>query len=187
MPRKFFRRYLPSHESVRNHRYISRFGPWLQHANLWHLNRKSVAGGVAAGLFAGLVPGSNPVQFLVGALLAIAFRVNLPIAVAVTVYSNPLTIVPLYYVAYKLGQLVLLESGGSLPATQDIFDGRPWQEWLPALLDWLTDVGKPLLVGVPLLALLLAVIGYAIVNWAWQAHVGMSWHRRKRRRRARSP
>jgi uncharacterized protein (DUF2062 family) len=63
---------------------------------LWHLHRRSVAGGFAVGMFAGLVPGSNPVQFAVAALMAIGFKVNLPIAVIVTLYSNPLTIVPLY-------------------------------------------------------------------------------------------
>ena len=96
MPRKFFRKYLPSHEAVRQNRYIARFGTLLLHPNLWHVNRRSVAGGVAAGMFAGLVPGSNPVQFTVAALLAVAFRVNLPVAVAVTLYTNPLTIGPLY-------------------------------------------------------------------------------------------
>ena len=102
MPRKFFRKLLPSHESVRNHRYIARFGPWLQHHNLWHLHRRSVAGGIAVGLFAGLIPGSNPVQFAAAALLAIAFRVNLPLAAFVTLYSNPFTIVPLYVVAFRV-------------------------------------------------------------------------------------
>ena len=48
MPRKFFRKYLPSHESVRQNRYIRFFGTALHHPNLWHLNRKSVAGTVAA-------------------------------------------------------------------------------------------------------------------------------------------
>src|SRR5687768_18542620 len=109
MPRKFFRRILPSHESVKENRYVAWFGPRLQHHNLWHLHRRSVAGGVAVGLFSGLIPGSNPVQFTAGALLAVALKVNLPIAVLVTLYSNPFTIVPLYFVAFKLGQLVMLE------------------------------------------------------------------------------
>src|SRR3954462_193801 len=109
MPRKFFKKYLPSHAAISENRYIARFGSLLSHHNLWHLHRRSVAGGVAVGMFAGVIPGSNPVQFTVGALLAIAFHVNLPIAVIVTLYSNPLTIVPLYYLAFKLGQLVLMD------------------------------------------------------------------------------
>src|SRR5918992_559503 len=115
MPRKLFRKFLPSHDSIKQNRYIARLGPWLQHHNLWHLHRRSVSGGVAAGLFAGLIPGSNPVQFLAASLLAIGFKVNLPIAVAVTLYSNPFTIVPLYYAAFKLGELVLWRGDGELP------------------------------------------------------------------------
>src|SRR5882762_10713521 len=100
MPRKFFRRVLPSHEAMRQNRYVACFGALLLRPNLWHLNRRSISGGVAAGLFAGLVPGSNPVQFAVAAILAIAFRVNLPVAVAVTLYTNPFTIGPIYVIAY---------------------------------------------------------------------------------------
>src|SRR3954471_12439277 len=107
MARKFFRRFVPSHEAMAANRHLARFGTLLRHHNLWHLHRRSVAGGVAVGMFAGLIPGSNPVQFTVAALLAVLFRVNLPIAMIVTLYSNPFTIVPLYYLAFKLGQLVL--------------------------------------------------------------------------------
>ena len=187
MPRKFFRRFLPSHESVKQNRYVAWFGPRLQHHNLWHLHRRSVAGGVAAGLFAGLIPGSNPVQFTVGALLAIAFRVNLPVSVLVTLYSNPFTIVPLYVMAYLLGQLVLLDRGNGVPAPPLDLAGRSFSEWLPAALDWLANVGKPLLVGLPLLALLLALIGYFAVDWTWRLYVRCSWQQRRRARRGAMP
>ena len=158
MPRKFFRKFLPSHESVRANRYIARLGPWLQHHNLWHLHRRSVAGGVAAGLFAGLIPGSNPVQFTAAALLAIAGRVNLPIAVLVTLYSNPLTIVPLYYVAFRLGQLALLQSDGTLHPLAFGLEDKGFREWIPAVLEWLAGVGKPLLIGLPLLAFVIPIL-----------------------------
>jgi uncharacterized protein (DUF2062 family) len=185
MPRKYFRRFLPSHQSIRENRYIARFGPRLQHHNLWHLHRRSVAGGVAAGLFAGLIPGSNPVQFTAGAVLAIVFRVNLPIAVLVTLYSNPFTIVPLYFTAFKLGQLVLLQRGGELPSLAFGLEDKGFIEWIPAALEWLASVGKPLVIGLPLLATLLAVTGYLLVDWAWRLHVRWEWHRRRRRRAAR--
>ena len=182
MPRKLFRKLLPSHDTIRQNRYVACFGPRLQHPNLWHLHRRSVAGGVALGLFAGLVPGSNPVQFLVASLLAIAFRVNLPIAVAVTLYSNPLTVVPLYYAAFKLGQLVLLRSDSDLPSIAAALEGKGFREWLPTAFEWLAGVGYPLLVGLPLLALMLAVVGYLLMDWAWRAHVRMEWRRRQLRR-----
>lgn len=182
MPRKLFRRFLPSHDSVRANRHVARFGPWLQHHNLWHLHRRSVAGGFAVGLFAGLIPGSNPVQFTAAALLAIAGRVNLPIAALVTLYSNPFTIVPLYYCAFKLGELALFQENGALPSFAFGLEGKGLSEWIPAVWHWLATVGKPLAIGLPLLALLLAVVGYFTVDWAWRLYVRCAWHRRRRRR-----
>ena len=179
MPRKLFRKYLPSHAAVSANRYVARFGSFLRHHNLWHLHRRSVAGGLAAGMFAGLIPGSNPVQFPAAALLAVAFRVNLPIAVIVTLYSNPFTVVPLYYLAFKLGQLVVADSAASMPDFAYGLEGKGFTEWLPAALDWLTSIGKPLLVGLPLLALLLSALGYALVRVAWRCYVVQTWRRRK--------
>lgn len=187
MPRKFFRKYLPTHATISANRYAARFGSLLQHHNLWHLHRRSVAGGFAAGMFAGLVPGSNPVQFAAAALLAIAFRVNLPIAVIVTLYTNPFTVVPLYYLAFKLGQLVLADSTATMPDFDFVLEGKGFTEWLPAALHWLTSVGKPLLVGLPLLAALLSAIGYALVRIAWRWYVVRTWRRRRLKHAANSP
>ena len=186
MPRKFFRKYLPSHAAVSANPCVARFGSWLQHHNLWHLHRRSVAGGVAVGMFAGLIPGSNPVQFSAAALLAMGFRVNLPIAVIVTLYSNPFTIVPLYFAAFKLGQLALLESGGTVPPFEFSLEGKGFSEWLPAALDWLTSIGKPLIIGLPLLALLLSAVGYFVVRWTWRWYAVHKWRRRRQFRMNRS-
>jgi len=53
---KLFRKFLPHHETVKSYRWLRPFGDWLQHPNLWHLHRRSVAGGAAIGLFCGLIP-----------------------------------------------------------------------------------------------------------------------------------
>lgn len=179
MLRKYLRRVLPSHDTIRQNRYLSRFGTRLQHHNLWHLHRRSVAGGVAVGLFSGLIPGSNPVQFAAGALLAVALKVNLPIAVLVTLYSNPFTILPLYFVAFKLGQLVMLQGNGELPPFPSGFTGMGLLERLPEAFNWLLSAGKPLLIGIPLLAMVLAAIGYFVTDWAWRLGVMWQWRQRK--------
>ena len=106
VPRKLFKKYLPSHETIRQSRFVGIFGERLHHHNLWHLHRRSVAGGVAVGLFTGLIPGSNPVQFFFAALFAIVFKVNLPVAIITTLYSNPFTILPIYAAAYAIGAFV---------------------------------------------------------------------------------
>lgn len=186
MPRKFFRRFLPDHDVIRGNRYIARLGPWIQHPNLWHLNRRSAAGGVAVGLFTGLVPGSNPVQFTAAALVAIAARVNLPVAALVTLYTNPFTVLPLYYAAFRLGLFVLRENADTLPDMPLRSGDQSLGEWLSALAHWLGTVGKPLAVGLPLLALLLAVIGYFAMDWTWRLYVRCTWQNRRKRRAIRS-
>jgi uncharacterized protein (DUF2062 family) len=180
MPRKYFRKYLPSHESIRQNRWIAQFGGLLTHHNLWHLNRRSVAGGFAAGLFAGLIPG--PLQILGGTILAIAFRVNLPVAAITTLYTNPVTIVPLYVVAYGIGSYFVGSSGAVAAPPAFTFD-LGVSGWMDALLAWTASLGKPLLVGLPLLALILATTGYALVWYGWRVVVMRDWQKRKLRRR----
>lgn len=181
MPRKYFRKYLPTHESIRGNRHLGFLGSALHHPNLWHLNRKSVAGGVAVGLFCGLIPG--PLQMLSAAVLSVLFRVNLPVAVILTWYTNPFTIVPLYYVAYKLGVFVTGGAAAQAPRAEIDILNLPLMEWLPALLQWMTSLGKPFLLGLFLLALILAVAGYFVVIAGWRLHVILSWNRRNRERR----
>jgi len=185
MPRKFLRRFLPSHATISANRHIARLGTRINHHNLWHLHRRSVAGGVAVGLFAGLIPGSNPVQFSAAALLAVCFHVNLPIAIAVTLYSNPFTIVPLYLLAFKLGSWVLLEPSRELPALA--VTGETWTEWLTATFAWLMSAGKPLLAGIPLLALLFAITGYALVRGGWRCYATRAWRMRPHASRSTVP
>jgi uncharacterized protein len=180
MPRKFFRRFLPDGETVRGHKYLAWCRGWLQHPNLWYLNRHSVAGGFAIGLFAGLVPG--PLQMLTAALIAIPLRKNLPVALATTLYTNPFTIAPLYLLAYGYGRLLL--GAGSQPFEVAPYDWN-WAHWidsLEALLHWALSLGKPLAVGLVALAMTLAAVGYASVQAGWRIYVILAWRARKRSR-----
>ncbi len=183
--RKFFRKYLPSHENIRQNRFVSFFGTLLYHHNLWHLHRRSVAGGVAAGLFAGLIPGSNPVQFFFATLFSVIFKVNLPIAVFVTLYSNPFTIVPLYITAYTLGSWVTgnkISHPDDLPSIEPGLLDKHLSEWIPVLTDYLVTFGKPLITGLFLLATLLSVTGYFTIRILWRYYVIHAWQKRARRK-----
>src|SRR4029077_1721163 len=104
MPRKFLRKHLPDVATVRSYRLVAMFGTWLHHPNLWCLNRRSVPGAVAIGLFCGLIPG--PLQMLTALLIAVPCRKNIPVALLVTLYTNPFTNVPLYLIAYGIGRLI---------------------------------------------------------------------------------
>lgn len=179
MPRKLFKRYMPDVDKVREVRILGLFGNALFHPALWHLNRRSAAGGIATGLFCGLIPG--PLQMIGAGVIAILFRVNLPLALLGTLYTNPLTIVPLYLVAYQIGTFTLGAAGGKPP------DPPPDWAWTQpmasaeAMGQWVLGLGAPLAVGVFLLACVLAVAGYIVVRLMWSAYLRRAWAGRQRR------
>jgi len=173
---------MPDHTAVHSNRWLAPFRNTLLHPRLWHINRHSAAGGVAAGLFCGLIPG--PFQMLGAALCAVAFRINLPIALITTLYTNPFTIVPLYLLAFVLGRFVLGLFGqvhGQFLIPPDY--GDPGSEnlfaWIGALIDWMWQLGTPLAIGLPLLATLLAVCGYFVVRLAWRVYLVRAWRQRR--------
>lgn len=179
LPRKLFRKYLPQPESLLARPWCAPFRPWLSHPSLWHLNRRSVAGAVAIGLFCGLIPG--PFQMLGALLVSIPLRRNIPVALAVTLYTNPLTIVPLYLVAYGYGRLLLGE--GSAPdVTPFEWEWKNLTDSFAALSHWAASLGLPLAVGLAALAVTLALAGYVVVDVAWRVYVVASWRKRKRLR-----
>jgi hypothetical protein len=175
MPKRYLKKLLPSHESIQNNRWLSMFGRHLQHHNLWHLHRRSVSGGVAVGLFCGLIPG--PLQMLGAGLMAVLFRVNLPVALLSTLYTNPFTIVPLYFVAYQLGLLVTGQNQ-ALSSAHFVLPEMAWDNWFGVIMEWVISLGKPFLIGLPLLAIILAGLGYIAVRVWWRVWVMWQWHRR---------
>lgn len=172
--RKHLRKFLPDHEAIRGNRWLQPFQASLLHPRLWHLNRHSAAGGVAAGLFCGLIPG--PFQMLGAALCALVFRVNLPLALLTTLYTNPFTIVPLYVAAYEIGRIAIGDGAGFVVPPE--FDWGHLLEWTQAMAAWMAVVGRPLAIGLVLLAVGLALGGYFVVKAAWRVGLILAWRRR---------
>jgi len=174
--RRFLRKYLPDHESIRNNRWLRPFESWLLHPRLWHLNRHSAAGAVAVGMFCGLIPG--PLQMIGAAVSALVLRVNLPLALLVTLYTNPFTIVPLYLVAYQVGRLLLGESGGFV--APPAFSVSAFAAWTDAMQVWMLAVAKPLAIGLVTLASSLSLLGFLATSAVWRLYLILSWRRRRR-------
>lgn len=176
--RQRLKKFLPDHRSISENRWLKPFESSLLHPRLWHLNRHSAAGAVAAGLFCGLIPG--PLQMLGAALCALTFRVNLPLAMAVTLYTNPFTIVPLYLLAYQIGRW-LTGDNSAFSQPPDILN-LDLMANMQALQGWMSLVGKPLLIGLPTLAIGLAFLGYFGVKAAWRFYLIKAWRKRQAER-----
>ena len=177
--RKHLRKYLPDHEAIRSNRWLAPFGNTLLHPRLWHLNRRSAAGGFAVGLYCGLIPG--PFQMLGAAIFAVASRVNLPLALFTTLYTNPFTIIPLYLVAYRFGLFALGAEVGTFVPPPEHSAGN-LLEWTRAMGDWMLGLGAPLAFGVLLLANVLAALGYALVRLGWRLYLIHAWRQRRLQR-----
>lgn len=167
-------------DAMREHAVLRPFARYLGHPALWSLHRRSVALGFAVGLFAGLIPG--PLQMLGAGIFAVILRCNFPIALVTTLYSNPLTIVPLYLMAYQLGSWATGMNGRAKLSPLPQFDWSHMVDSTKALAHWAIGLGEPLLVGLPLLALLLAVLGYLAVRVGWSWSIRQQWAKRRERR-----
>lgn len=155
--------------------WLRPFGIALARPGVWNLNRRSAALGVAVGLFTGLLPG--PTQIVSAALVSVLLRANLPTAVLTTLYTNPLTIVPLYMLAYQIGARVTGEQGGMPPVPPlDLTSlGNFIDEWG----QWVWSLGDTLLVGLALQGWLFACVGYLVVIFAWRCAVLRRWRARR--------
>lgn len=157
------RQHLPTQQSIFASKWLKPLAPWFDKPYFWHLSRRQAASAVAVGLFCGLMPG--PTQMLSALLVAYVLRTNLPLAMFTTLYTNPLTYLPLYYLAYTIGHWLLFQHAPTLALTFPAWSSNDFWRQLGA---WFGQFGKPLLLGVPVLGGVLAVVGYALVWWLWQ-------------------
>lgn len=171
MPKHLIKRYMPDHNKVREHKHLRIFGSFLHAADLWHLNRHSVAGAFAVGLFMAWVP--VPFQMVLAAAAAILFSVNLPLSVGLVWVSNPLTMPPLFWFAYWVGAQIM-----GVPPINVEFQ-LSW-EWLQTILPL---IWEPFLLGCLINAVISSVVGYLGIRYFWIWSVGRQWKVRKSSRR----
>ncbi|MDM8558786.1 DUF2062 domain-containing protein [Candidatus Parabeggiatoa sp. HSG14] len=168
--KNFFKRSLPPVSQLKSHPNLQFFGDLLHDPNLWHFNRRSLAGGSAVGLFIAFIP--MPMQMLLAAAIAILLRVNLPVSVSLVWITNPITMPPLFYFAYMLGTVLL-----GMPTEQVEFSFS--QEWL---LYTLGNFWQPLLLGSFILGFFSALSGYLLINFLWRSQVTQLWQNRREKR-----
>lgn len=167
MPRRILKKITP-HPSTRHERwYLRLFGARMTDPRLWSLQRRSVTAAFAAGLAICFVP--LPVHLPLAVLVAILLRVNVPTILATVFLVNPLTVVPVYYTAYRVGTAVLgLE--------QQRFAFRFSFDWLQ---HGLGPMWKPFLLGCFLCSTIAASVGWISLEWLWRWRVRMKYRSRR--------
>jgi len=182
MAKHFIKKFLPDREKLEKNRFLRLLGPALFHPNLWHINRRSIAVGLAIGVFMGLIIPLAQIPF--AAVIAIFMRANLPIAVASTLITNPFTFAPIYYLAYKVGAFFL---GGRDPSitresialemqTEGAGTGAIMEGWIEKIM----DLGGPLMLGLGILATTGAILAYLAVRLIWRLQVAIKLRKKRR-------
>lgn len=158
---------IPTREQLFASRWLRPFESTLGAQRLWAWNRRAVARGVAAGLFFGvLIPF---IQSPVAAGAAWATRGNLPVAALCTLVTNPFTTAPIYVAAYFLGAKLLAVKSETGLGTAGFSDA----------LGWLMQASAPTALGLFIIALAAAIVGYAAVHLVWQISARRRWRRRR--------
>lgn len=159
---------------------LIRMKPWLNNHNLLSFAREPLARGLASGLFCSQLPVP---QILCVLAICAAWRGNVIAGFIGTLFTNALTIVPLYLIAFQIGSFILQNDQGSLSLPQITAGSIDWEQGWAHIqnLNWVLVWPKllTLLVGLLILGLFLAVSAYIMVQilWLWPA-----WCRLKKMR-----
>ena len=167
----WFQKYLPTREELRNTRTLQFLSHIILEPNLWHFNRHSVSFAVFVGLFCCFLP--IPFQMIPCVLLVAWIRCNLPLAVVFVWISNPITMPPMMYFCYRLGNFLL---------------GEPNQiSQIEVSLEWLASqvavVWQPLLLGCLVTGTTLGLMGFLAVRIYWRWKIARDWSMRRLKRK----
>ncbi|MBT8080214.1 MAG: DUF2062 domain-containing protein [Gammaproteobacteria bacterium] len=170
MPRRFFRKFAVKRDALRRQWYLAPFAHLLHDSRLWSIRRRTVVPAFSLGLFVAYLPfPGHPVQ---AALLAVLLKVNIPIAAVTTFVSNPLTIGPMFYLAYKIGSTLL----GLPPQPLDFELNIAW------FMEKFVTVWQPMLLGCVLLGSTISVLGYVALDIFWRLSLADYLARRRARK-----
>jgi len=166
MPRGLFRKITPRRETVHGFWALRPFRHLLGDPRLWSLQRRTVTPAFGVGLAICFIP--LPIHIPVAALVAIVCRIHIPTIMVALLAVNPLTIVPAYILAYKIGVIVT-------GAPQREFAFRMSWDWVQ---NGLGPMWKPFLVGCGLTGALFGLIGYALLDILWRYSVRKRYRER---------
>lgn len=164
------RHHVPTRDSIRRSRVLRPVAHRLLAPALWRLNRRSVPRGVALGMGTGiLLPFAH---MPLAAVLALPARANVPVAVMLTLISNPFTFVGIVWLEHRVGRFVLrLDAAVPGQPVQQVADSG----WL----HWLMSSAGVAMVGALVLAPIVATLGYAVAAAVWRWRVGRQWRCRR--------
>ena len=168
------KRNMPTRDQMARSRWVPKS---VLRSELWRFTRRSVPRAVALGLLVGiLLPFA---QIIFAAILSLPSRANVPIAAVTTFVTNPLTTPLIWAASYQVGNALLHiddRAGGALDRLFALTD-------IWSAMQWLTSEGKSLALGLVIVAVISASVGYLLSGLVWRWWIG---HKRRTTRGARA-
>lgn len=180
MPKKKLRAWLPTPDHILQSRTLRVFAPHLADARLWHFNRHNLNKAVYIGVLCAFfpLPGQMPLA-LIGALF---FRANVPMALALTWITNPLTTLPIFYAAYYVGAKILDAPLISLRLiAQMLTDFSLWvfSDGVNPFLTYKDSFSMTAFcLGLTILAIISSVLSGLVFKFFWKYKVIATWKKR---------
>jgi uncharacterized protein (DUF2062 family) len=158
MSRRLLKKFTPHPEKLQKRWFLKLFGSRIADPRLWSLQRRSITAAFATGLAICFIP--LPIHLPLATLIAIVARINVPTIIGTVFLVNPLTVVPVFYTAYRVGCVVL----GVQPQR---FAFRFSFEWLQYGLG---PMWEPFLLGCLVCSVLASLTGWVGLEllWRWQ-------------------
>ena len=148
---------VPTRDTLAAHPWLKPIAHRVLDPKLWRMHHEAVARGAGIGIFWAFVLPAG--QILVAAANSVWWRANIPVAVGVTLITNPFTIGFWLWLAYQAGSLVL-DAPPPLPIKQITQSG--------GVVDYLSLIGAPALLGMGMFAVGGSVAAYALVKIVWR-------------------
>ena len=170
MPRRFFKKFALKRHHLHSQWYLRPFRALMHHPVYWGISRRNTVPAFALGIFIAFIP--FPAHTMTAVVLALILRLNIPVAVATTLLSNPLTMGPIFYFSYRLGLLLL--------------GMEPQHFQIELTFDWLNtgfkNTWQPLMLGSFLAGSLAALTSYIVLDILWRASLSDYLKKRRKRR-----
>jgi len=157
----FASRFVPSKDMIVGNRAIARLGKRIYKPCLWRKNRRTITRACAIGLFFAFIP--TPFQMVFAAIAAVFFNAYLPLSVGLVWITNPLTMPPIFYLAYRLGEVIIGSNVHSLSPLSPENAGS-------SLVS--------LFVGSFFIAISFSIFAFLSTHLAWRFFIGRRWKNR---------
>lgn len=173
------RRNMPTRESFERISWLRPVAHRVLLPQLWRFHRRSVPRGVALGVLVGVIVPFGQIVF--AALLALPARANVPVAALTTFITNPITTPPIWIAAYWVGSWMMKVDAMTDASPLETHVQTRLQTWLQWIL---VDAGPATAVGLVVIAVVGAAVGYLMASFGWRWWTAHKWRHRRAHRAA---